>query len=81
MVSGLFVHSLHGLLLLLRLELRAVVQVHNLLIANMHNHVYFAVAVHVVKLKGNGCLVAIIRVQRRAGIDTGVLRYCRRGFQ
>ena len=52
-VSGCSSTCLHDYLLLLRFELRTVVQIHNLLIADMHNHVYFAVAVHVVKLKGN----------------------------
>src|SRR6266567_8615074 len=68
----LLIHGLHCPLLLLRLELRTVVDIYELLIADMHDHVDFAVAVHILKFCGGRDLLRIVANNRRAVIDAGM---------
>src|SRR6266568_5234475 len=68
----LLIHCLHNPLLLLRLELRTVVDIYELLVADMHDHVDFAVAVHVLKVGGSRSLLRVVTDNRRAVIDAGM---------
>jgi hypothetical protein len=65
---------------LLRFELRAIVQVDNLLIADMHNHVYFSIPVDIIKFKSDRDGIAVIRKKRRAGVNTRVGAVTTRDF-
>src|SRR6266700_4952905 len=67
-----FIHCLHNPLLLLRLELRAVIDIRELLVADMHDHVNLAVAVHVLTFGGGRDLLRIVANNRRAVIDAGM---------
>src|SRR6266700_1866082 len=66
------VHLKHGLLLLLRLELRPVVDIRKVLVAEMHDQVDFAVAVHILKVGGSRDLGGIVADNEGAVIDTGM---------
>src|SRR6266699_2317068 len=66
------VHLKHSLLLLLRLELRPVVEKRKLLVADMHDQVDFAVAVHILKICGSRDLGGIVADNEGTVIDAGM---------
>src|SRR5258708_36854856 len=58
--------------ILLRFEQRTVVDIRELLIANMHDHVNFAVAVHILKLGGDRDLFRVVANNGGTPVDAGV---------
>ena len=58
--------------LLLWFKLRPVVEIGELLIANMHNHVYLAVSIDILKFCGDRGLRWIVANDRRTIIDAGM---------
>src|SRR6266699_382141 len=65
------VHLKHSLLLLLRLELRPVVDICKLLVVEIHDQVDFAVAVHILKFGGSWYLCGIVADNEGTVIDAG----------
>src|SRR5215469_12383387 len=71
-LNWLVFHLKHSSLLLLRPELRAVVEIRELLIANMHDQVNLAVAVHILKLSGDGDLRRVVANNGGSVVDAGM---------
>ncbi len=76
----LLIHGVHDLLLLLRLELRAVVEVDNALVADVRHHVNLAVAVDILKLQRHRYGDPTVCIDCRARINPGAGTIAARQF-